>query len=216
MKNPTAMQDSFWKIFLNLWILACSSISQIVYVFLPGRKTNNYYICIGEPYSQNDSLNDSEPVKVNYSVIAIVILSFFIYVFTGLRMFYFKHWQSKKDQVTLFETQVGNSRFFISTQTLFSFTSNGLILFCLVSCFSMPVIVNKISYSELAVYPHYLWFYIMHHGTPSTTIALTATLYYHRYPILRKHVWAEFQQNLIQLRSWKRTRTGSKTITLNV
>ena len=36
MKNPTAMQDDFWKNFLNLWIMICVSISQVIYVMAPG------------------------------------------------------------------------------------------------------------------------------------------------------------------------------------
>jgi hypothetical protein len=37
MKNPTAMQDDFWKNFLNVWMMICTSISQVIYVMAPGK-----------------------------------------------------------------------------------------------------------------------------------------------------------------------------------
>jgi hypothetical protein len=40
LKNPTALDDKFWILFLNMWIAKFAFISQIVATLLPGK--NNY------------------------------------------------------------------------------------------------------------------------------------------------------------------------------
>ncbi len=47
-KNPTALQDDFWRLFINLWALGFSIISQLTYVISPGKNPVNYYLCLGE------------------------------------------------------------------------------------------------------------------------------------------------------------------------
>ncbi len=48
VKNPTALQDDFWHLFINIWTRGCSIISQFVYIIFPGKSPSNYYLCIGD------------------------------------------------------------------------------------------------------------------------------------------------------------------------
>jgi hypothetical protein len=158
-----------------------------------GRKTNNFFICIGQ------DLDDSQPVKKNYPVNVVVVFSFIVYLIAGVRTAYFKRWASKQD--TLNQGTFSKRNFGMKTQSLFSFTSNGLILFWLLCCFLVPVKVNRLNKTELETYPNYIWFFIMHHITPSSTVAFTVILYFGKNKTLRKHVFAEFKQQWGRLRS---------------
>ena len=51
-KNPTAVQDDFWKIFICVWGLGFSVITEFVYIILPGRNPMNYYTCLGHFYGK--------------------------------------------------------------------------------------------------------------------------------------------------------------------
>jgi hypothetical protein len=43
MKNPTVLQDDFWRVFINLWILGVSSIFFIVHNTFPGEDCNTVF-----------------------------------------------------------------------------------------------------------------------------------------------------------------------------
>jgi hypothetical protein len=46
LKNPTALQDDFWKLFINLWTAGACVLSQSVYMMLPGKNPVNFYQCM--------------------------------------------------------------------------------------------------------------------------------------------------------------------------
>ena len=35
-KNPAIFQDAFWSLFINIWVISFSFLSQLVYAYMPG------------------------------------------------------------------------------------------------------------------------------------------------------------------------------------
>ena len=172
---------------------------------ISGRSTNNFFICIGK------DIDNSQAVKKNYAVNCVFVFSFLVYTIAGVRTVYFKLWANKQDKLNQGHFQTNN--FGMNSQNLFSFTANGLILFWLLCCLLVPVKINRLSMAELGTYPNYIWFYVMHHVTPSSTVALTVILYFGKTPTLRKHVLDEFKQKWQRIRAFKRSQNKVYTIT---
>ncbi len=36
-KNPAIFQDAFWSLFINIWVVSFSFISQLIFTFTPGK-----------------------------------------------------------------------------------------------------------------------------------------------------------------------------------
>ena len=54
LKNPCAVNDDFWSVFLNFLIIGAGILSDFVRNFLPGKQTFSYYICAGIDSSLGD------------------------------------------------------------------------------------------------------------------------------------------------------------------
>ena len=47
LKNPLAVVDDFWCVFISLWIFGFGLSQNFVLYYLPGRQPTNYFICSG-------------------------------------------------------------------------------------------------------------------------------------------------------------------------
>jgi hypothetical protein len=157
-KNPTALQDDFWKIFINLWTFGIALLSQIAYVLLPGKKPMNYYICIGEYPIEFEGI----PIKANYPHFFTDIFNIFTYIFAKIA-------ERKGDKV--------NAK---NSHTLFTFSTYGLAVLLLLVFVYVPIKINSLGGKELEFFSNYVLVYILHHFIPSglnfTNILKTALL----------------------------------------
>lgn len=65
-------------------LVTLSIISQLVFMWMPGRNPLPYYICTGSfPVSQ---IPLNTPVKINVPVMALLIMSSFTHFYTALQM----------------------------------------------------------------------------------------------------------------------------------
>jgi hypothetical protein len=168
-KNPTALQDDFWQIFVDLWTLGVALISQLVYVLLPGKSPMKYYICIGQYPMELDGIT----IKENYPQFATSALTTLIYIFAKA---------AERKEHTVNEK---------NTHTLFTFTLHGVGLFLLVIFILVPYKINSFRAKELEIFSNYVLVYILHHFILSVVIVLlTLTLFYKKIS-LRKKIWAE-------------------------
>ena len=83
LKNPSAVQDSFWSVFINAWILGFCNIFSFKIFFSEEKKPATFYTCIGSYVTTNP--NDKKP---NYGMVEIT--TFLIYILTQCRIFYYK------------------------------------------------------------------------------------------------------------------------------
>jgi hypothetical protein len=172
-KNPTALQDDFWQLFLNMIALGFSFITQLVFTMLPGKNPMNFYLCTGE--FPNQLLN--EPFKQNVSHIVSGIFSFVTYTYVEMSEISLK----KKMKETIDK----------NTQNLFTFTTYGISLILVLVFVYLPVRINTLKLKELDSYPNYILVYTLHHYMPQIVqIFIISTLFY-KSVSLRKKVWSE-------------------------
>ncbi len=56
--DPASCHDDFWTLFIKIWSVGVSYISQFVFVYIPGKQNINFYIFSGtNPFS--DALKPS-------------------------------------------------------------------------------------------------------------------------------------------------------------
>jgi hypothetical protein len=48
LKNPGAFNDEFWHMFINIWVVGFSFVSQLPRAIIPGNQLLEYKICTGE------------------------------------------------------------------------------------------------------------------------------------------------------------------------
>ena len=183
VKNPTALQDDFYRLFLNCWTFGVSMASQLIYVLMPGKNPQNYYMCLGYyPTKYN-----GEIVKINSSINYLLLFSFVAHVFSGIQIRLYRHKDSNKDQVQTinFAPVLG------STKMMMNFTTNIISLLLLILSSAGPAMLNKMEPIILDTYPNVIWVYISHHYWPPCVLALTALIYYTKNPTLRSFLWFE-------------------------
>lgn len=80
LKNPTAVQDDFWNIFINVWAFLFVYACQIVFFMIPQRDTNLFYKCIGKiPVDQMYKKHGGNlPIIIMVLVSIIIHLAFYI------------------------------------------------------------------------------------------------------------------------------------------
>ena len=133
--NPTCRQDGFWIVFINIWTVAISILAQIAFIITPGKNPVHFYICVGEiPVSELDP-----SVKLNYSVIALLVVSICLHIFASFQIRAMK----KKTQ-----NNVATPRQVVSMvdkDSLASVTSYIISMMILVIASYVPAQLNKIN-----------------------------------------------------------------------
>ena len=194
LKNPTAIQDDYWKIFINIWSFMFSGISQFVYYYLPGRNPIHYYICLGR-YPNNSQLL---AVKPNLPLAMLGLSSGLIYVFVRLRTFFFKN------QHILIHNVLSNK------QTLFSYTANGAGILMIWCIFIVSSFVNRMDVRLIDVNVNLL--YIVFLYTPQIIALFVIPTYYFEYKQLRSKVWLEFKDQFVKFHQIDRQSTVKKLV----
>ena len=165
LKNPTALNDKFWILFINLALSLFSFATQALYVLLPGKNPINYLMCTGN-YPVDVWY---QPVKVNWSLLLVGLFSIFLH-FTAVF-------------VKLKTSEASNEK------SLFSKTSNSVGTVSLI-CVSLvvPTLLNRLEPLELDQYPNYLMLYFMHHYIPQLNLTLILISYLYKTASLRNRL----------------------------
>jgi hypothetical protein len=183
VKNPTALQDDFWRLFPDCWTLGVSISNQIIYGLMPGKNPQNYYMCLGHyPTKYN-----GKAVKINYSTNYLALLSFVAHVIAGIRIKIHRCKEEQKDQVQAVTSAASVG----SMDMMMNFTTNLISLLLLIFSSGVPVIINAMEPLFLDTYPNFILVYISHHYSPQCVLALTALIYYIKHPPFRKFIWLE-------------------------
>ena len=167
LKNPTALNDKFWILFINLALSLFSFATQALYVLLPGKNPINYLMCTGN-YPVDVWY---QPVKVNWSLLLVGLFSIFLH-FTAVF-------------VKLKTSEASNEK------SLFSKTSNSVGTISLISFgLVVPSLLNKFEPPELDQFPNYLLLYLLHHYNTQLSIIVILTAYFYKTTFLRKRLLA--------------------------
>jgi len=184
LKNPLAVNDEFWCLFISSWITGASCLSDFVRYFLPGRQSFSYYICAGIDSTPDHKL----PPK---STSFIEMLSVALYVAIQARI-YIHRKQRKVDPVLNSTNKLFNISK-IEKQTIADASSNFFIVACFASYFFVLIKLRDVNPIDFNLYPNYLYIYfhqLLWSGLMAATIAI---VYYVRHPPLRKTLFKEFK-----------------------
>lgn len=176
IRNPGCFKDLFWTVYTTLWIVTFSIASQLIQHFLPGPKSLNVYMCMGE--------NPGAPkYLVNYVNFSTQFLSLVIHTLVPVRISYFKRQERLGKQ---------ESRFRLEPQAIAGFTTNTLI----VIAFSLPaafqIIISRVDPFKLNTYPFYMYVYGLHILSPTLISIVVLALFYIKQEHLRQTVKREF------------------------
>ena len=175
-KNPTALQDDFWQLFINLWTMTLTAISQFVYYILPGKDPINFYICMGEyPH-----IMKGISVKVNFSQIIIAIFSLMTHLYVEISIKVFRK--------SIFNEKQGN------TTVLYSYVSNGMSLLFVFLFFYALKVLNSMNGNEIDSYPNNLYFHVLFFYTPVLAIFIVTISLFYKKQLLRKKVKLELER----------------------
>ena len=86
LKNPLAVKEEFWWIFLNAWVIGASFITQFVWAMLPGQQPLEFYFCTGQ--------DPTEPYRMPLKTSGVIeAASFIMVVYVQIRV----QWYKKKN-----------------------------------------------------------------------------------------------------------------------
>jgi hypothetical protein len=182
LKNPAAFNDDFWSLFLNIWIVMFSIISPISFFMVSSKQPALYYICIGNilDLDQNTPLTDTSSL-FNF-LIAFTVISHSVIL---LRKTVYKMKSKFLNNNSFNLGQSINFSLPIVKESLSDLTTSvctSVMFFC--SAIFVHVI-NKIPFSQLNCFPHYLGEYFVRLIWPITCLWILVLLHYYRNRKLR-------------------------------
>ena len=184
LKNPAAFNHDFWSLFLNLWIIGCSTLMQVTASLLPGRFTLYYYLCTGK-----NPINDQDiPLKSIREMHVISIFTLFVHIVIPLRIFIYK-----KMTVPAKPTMNFSFNSVITKESITDITSTLIVSILLASSTIIFTRANKIPLFEFNCYPNYLLEYYMRIVWPNILGLTSVVLIYYRNQKLLKAVKTKFQ-----------------------
>ena len=189
-KNPTAVQDEFWIVFLVIWSIGFGLICQTTYLISPGKMPMTFYFCVGKMHK---SLTDVK-VKNNSSFNFLVIMTIICHTHINIKFFFHKRRASTMSAPMLQQPYSSQPRIHIilmnkmNQENLFSVASNAIAIAIIVLSAIAPNVLNSIHPRMVDVYPNYLWAYLHHHFTLNFGILCVNFIYFYKKPALAKPI----------------------------
>jgi hypothetical protein len=185
-KNPTAVQDDFWILFLGIWTVGFALICQTTTLIFPGKMPMTFYLCVGKMPKSLIGVK----VKKNASFNFISLLAIICYTFIHIRFTIHKHKGNKKTVHAHPQQPPSHTglqyiilnRF--NQENLFSLAITNVAIIVLILSVIAPTIINETDPAIMDVYPHYLWVYLHQHFTFNIGILLVVFLHHRKKPAL--------------------------------
>ncbi len=156
LKNPSAFKDDFWNNFFNKWVICFGTVSQLIFLMMPGNQPLNFFLCSGmNPKIQYQT-------KVNYTMVFVQVGSIALHIVLSIKIQLFKRKVAKMEQLNDFTQNKQIFLFNIEKDTLVGFAVNfvNVALFALSGFFISRF--NNLIPVKINIYPNYLIMYIWH------------------------------------------------------
>ena len=158
MRNPTALDDDFWNLVSNLWIVLGSLVVNAVHALLPGPRTLAFHICCGSNPGQDLIM----PKKREG---AILLASVCFQVACNARI----TWTRNKEKLmklikrsSAVQPQSPKVKFNFEKQSLIKGSAVICSLMFTVAFFGLNTKVNGFNMEDINEYPNYLYVYALH------------------------------------------------------
>ena len=187
LKNPTAVQDDFWKFWINLWTYIFCLLTGIVYNTIPGRDKPRISICIGKIPMKHIKA----PYKIAGHSIFMFLLTLLINVgFFTVHIIHRIFGLKKMQKYQKYQSQFAN----VNKTNLFSFVPTFLVFVLLFCGHFLADKVSSLHPSVLDSYPYYIMEYALEALMSSSAILIFVLSHLYKHDHLRREVWNEIQQ----------------------
>jgi hypothetical protein len=202
LKNPTAIQDDFWKILINLWICLFWMISLTVYNSMPGREHAKINVCIGRiPVKYFD-----EGVKKNWVTIAVILFSILLNIaFWIIRILYKNCWTKKYQKYEQYKNYVTNK----NNEERVDYISLLVSVFLLLGTTTHMYHISNMNPTELDSYPNYVSFYVNDHVLNPIVIISVLTVYLRTNTNVTKELWREISNTFSDFKNQAKFKIGN-------
>ena len=165
-KNPTATQHDYWTHFLSIWSLCVGIITNLVFLLMPGKNPNYFYICLGKIPDNHEM---TKP-KQNLPLLLTILVTVCLHIVFGVKLKMSERKES--NEVTLNNSAV-KSKSKINDVVSLSLHLAGLIVYMIIyfPAFKIQAIDPR-SFNE---YPNFVWMYVFHLGSVQTFEVLLLT-----------------------------------------
>jgi len=186
-KNPTAIQEDFWVLFLTIWSIGFAVICQTTVLIFPGKEPMMFYFCLGK---MPKSLVNVK-VKNNTGFNVLVLLTLFCHTYINVRFMIHKYKQRQRSGVSQLIYPPDNCLLIqshllgkLKQENLFTLTTNAGAIATIIMSGVSPNVINRIDPTQIDVFPNYLWVYVHHHITGSVGLLVLNVIYYYKWPQL--------------------------------
>ena len=173
LKNPSAVPDAFWSLFINVWIIGFCNIYGFKLFFINGQKPVAYYTCIG-----SDVITNPNEYKRSYG--GVEITTFIIYILIQLRIFQYKQQTEMQNQTLCLADSKLNSN------SLSSFRASFFSTIALCTYTLMTIKVNSMKLLDIEVYPNYIYVQFYNLIGPNILAFMLTSVYYVTHPAITR------------------------------
>ena len=181
LKNPGAVKDDFWGVFLSMWIAGLSFLPNIVIYSLPIKKPMYYYVC-ADIDPRLDMAMPSKPPAIADLVSLLIFISIKVRIYVH---------QQKPDPNPCQSTGV---LLLIEKQTITDFTSNLMGLLSLASFSIISIKINSLTVEELNQFPGFLYIFMYQMICPPIVAFTVFFMNYIRCKNLRETLHRELKE----------------------
>jgi len=186
IKNPAAVNDEFWSLFISMWIAGLAHVYNFVKFMVPHRQPLNFYICSGTVPDGDWSLPSN--FGAHFEVLTIVTI-----VCVKLKIHFFKKGavavEERMTPRSIFKKKFTLEAIDKGSLTTFTLSLTGLCLFS--SFVVLGLKLNKLQFLEMNVYPNYFLYYVLQLILPNLVGLIVSCLFYLTNRSLRESVYAE-------------------------
>lgn len=189
LKNPGAVKDDFWSLFLSIWITGLSIFPNLVIYILPIKQPMFYYVCADiDPHV--DMKMPSKPAAM--ADITSLLLLFMIKIRISV------HQQEPELNSSISRGVLS----LIEKQTITDFTSNLVGLSSVASFSLLSIKLNSMTLVELNQFPGFLYLFLYQMVCPAFVAYTVFFMNYLRCKNFRETIHRELKERYFQSFNW--------------
>ena len=186
IKNPAAVNDDFWSIFIGVWIVGLSHFFNFSKFFIAHRQPLNYYVCAGVLPGKDWSLPSH--FGAHFEVFTVLTL---IFVKIKIHLYKTKSIESQMTKRSIFMKNFTLESINKTSLTSFSISFSGILMFS--SFVFLGMRLNKVSPLDINGSPYSYWYHSLHLILPNLVNLTFCSFFYFRNPKLRQTLASEFK-----------------------
>jgi len=190
LKNPTAVQDDYWTMFMNMWVFGFVTLSEIVYHILPGKDNAKILVCYGKVPTELFDV----PNKMNWHVVTAGYFTLFLHIAFGIFITMIRRYNKKKyKEFEQFKAEFGTG---FSNDDLFMYAA---AIACAITSILGIIncsVLDQIPPDLLDTYPYYIMVYILDEIHPSCVQLSTLAVIMLQQKKITKEFWQEVKNIL--------------------